>query len=315
MTTAEIKMPALDGTTALGFLAALGVLDVLHRAGRDPVMYWKDSFAPAPIIQGISDIDELVEMIDRDRMRWRDGCLLDGRTSRRFDDLKIEPVEHREWAGEIFDNIAETRAYSDLFCALMSENALDAKGENSKPTHLDFTTANQRFLKMVRELATEVDGERIREAILGPWRQDSPLPSLRWSPHTERLYALRAIRPTKDKPLGVPGADWLALLGLAFFPTCSIQRAGEQKFSLKTSACDQQWKVSAIRWPLWSVPLERDTVWSLVGDAGVVGERHQPTPAHLLALGVRQVMEAPIRRSDRGGYGSFGGASVLVKGG
>jgi hypothetical protein len=143
------------------------------------------------------------------------------------------------------------------------------------------------------------------------------LPSLSWSSQGERVYALRAVNPSSEKRLGAPGADWLAFLGLVFFPTCAVSRNGGEQISLRTTGCDRAWKRSALRWPLWTVPLERDTVWSLVGDSAVVGQDQDRRlgSAQLRARGVLQVMQAPIRRSDQGGYGSFGGASVLVRGG
>jgi hypothetical protein len=57
--------------------------------------------------------------------------------------------------------------------------------------------------------------------------------------------------------------------------------------------------------------LERDTVWALVGDSSVVG-KHRQSPDEFRARGISLVMQAPIRRSEQGGYGSFGGASVLA---
>lgn len=113
--------------------------------------------------------------------------------------------------------------------------------------------------------------------------------------------------------MGVPAADWLALLGLVFFPTCVGTHGRTGELVLRTSGCDQAWKRSALRWPLWKVPLDRDTTWSLVGSGALVGQRAKPDRSTLRAQGVLRVLQAPIRRSDQGGYGSFGGASVLVE--
>lgn len=229
--------------------------------------------------------------------------------------MKPSPEVLDRWAADVMGIVSDTRADADLFCALLSEGAIDGKG-NSKPTHLHFTAGQQKFLVMVRELASRVDAERIREAIFGPWREDSPLPTLSWNSQGERIYALRAVNPSNEKRLGVPGADWLAFLGLVFFPTCAETRSNGEHASLKTNGCDRSWKRSALRWPLWAVSLERDIIWSLVGDSAVVGlSKDRLSPDKLRAWGVLQVMQAPIRRSEQGGYGSFGGASVLVRGG
>ncbi|MGH4016414.1 MAG: type I-G CRISPR-associated protein, Cas3-extension family [Pseudonocardiaceae bacterium] len=320
MTTDEVELPALDGTNPLGFLAALGVLDVLHRAGREPVLRWTADLVPIPAVRGVTDENDLVELIDADRARWQESVVLRGPSGTQLDDVKPPPTVHRSWAAEVAGTLDDTRADADLFCALLAEGAVDGKG-NGKPTHLHFTAGQQKFLVMVRELASHVDAERIREAIAGPWREDSPLPSLSWSSQGERSYALRAVNPSSEKRRGVPGADWLAFLGLAFFPTCALTRNGGEQVSLKTTGCDRAWKRTALRWPLWTVSLERDTIWSLVGDTavvgqdGAVGQDGRLSPAELHARGIRQVMQAPIRRSEQGGYGSFGGASVLVRGG
>jgi hypothetical protein len=311
--TREIVLPALDGTNPLGFLAALGVLDVLHRAGREPTVRWTPDLVPVPVYQGVPDAEELIELVDADRARWQDSVVLHGPANDQLDDLKPPPEVHRRWVTEVMGTLGGTRADADLFCALLSEGAVDGKG-HGKPTHLHFTAGQQKFLVMVRELASRVDAERIREATCGPWREDSPLPSLSWSSQGERMYALRAVNPSGEKRLGVPGADWLAFLGLVFYPTCAVTHNTGERAALKTNGCDRPWKRSALRWPLWGVPLERDTTWALVGDSSVVGTDLLP-PDALRARGVLQVMQAPIRRSEQGGYGSFGGASVLVRGG
>lgn len=312
--TGERELPALDGTNPLGFLAALGVMDALHRAGREPTMRWTADLVPIPVIRGVTDSDELIAAVDADRQRWQDSVVLRGPVGAQLDDVKPPPAVHSRWAAEVVDTLGDTRADADLFCALLAEGAVDGKG-NAKPTHLHFTAGQQKFLAMVRELASRVDAERIREAIFGPWREDSPLPTLSWSSQGERIYAVRAVNPSSEKRLGVPGADWLAFLGLVFFPTRAVSGNSGQPASLRTSGCDRSWKRSALRWPLWTVPLERDTIWSLVGDSAVVGQDRRLSPDELRVRGVLQVMQAPIRRSEQGGYGSFGGASVLATGG
>src|SRR3546814_18343979 len=76
---------------------------------------------------------------------------------------------------------------------------------------------------MVRALQDGVDVDRLREGLIGPWRYDSTLPSLGWDARGERIHALRGFDPSKEKRSGIPGADWLALLGLRFLPV-SVSR-------------------------------------------------------------------------------------------
>lgn len=316
----EIELPALDGTNPLGFLAALGVLDVLHRAGREPTMRWAVDLVPVPVLQGVTDQDELVELVDVDRERWQNSIVLHGPANDQLGDVKPPPDVHRKWAEKVMHTISDTRTDgdtftdADLFCALLSEGAVDGKG-NGKPTHLHFNAGNQLFLKIARSLNESVTRDHLKEALFGPWVGQNELSSLRWNVGSERLYALCATAPAKVSPPSYPGADWLAFLGLVFFPTRTVTGNYGQPPSLKTSGCDRSWKRGALRWPLWTVPLERDIIWSLVGDSTVVGADRRLSSDELRVRGVRQVMEAPIRRSEQGGYGSFGGASVLVAGG
>jgi len=317
--TDGIELPGLDGGNPLGFLAALGTLDVLHRDGREPTLRWTDGIVPVPVVSGAQTAAELIAVLDADRARWRKSVVLTGPSGECPDDVKPVPDLLRRWAEAVAETIGDGRADADLFCALLSEGVVDGKG-NGKPTHLHFTAGNQKFLVMVRELADRVDAERFGEALLGPWLENSPLPTLSWNSQGDRVYALRATDPSSEKRLGVPGADWLAFLGLAFFPT-KIATAPGGKNVLRTSACDRDWKRSALRWPLWAVPLDRDTIWSLLGDRSLVGEkvaedaqRRRNLAGTMRACGILRVMRASIRRSDQGGYGSFGGASVLVEG-
>lgn len=150
----------------------------------------------------------------------------------------------------------------DLLGALVAEGAAARKGD-SKPTAFHFTAGQQRFLMMVRELCAGVDAERLAEALVGPWRYDPPLPVLGWDARGERIYALRGADPAKEKKLGVPGADWLGVLGLRFIPVAA--RGGR----LLTTGCAGRWKEETFTWPLWNVDLTSMVAASLVADGNL----------------------------------------------
>jgi hypothetical protein len=133
---------------------------------------------------------------------------------------------------------------------------------------------------------------------------------------------VRASDPSKIKRASVPGADWLALVGLASLPVRAVANPFSGNLALETTACDRKWKQSAFRWPLWSAPIGLPVVRSLLSDPAIVGteadrrratRRGPPLADILAARGVLRVLEAPIRRTDQGGYGSFGGAVTLVE--
>lgn len=302
----DIPLPALEGTNPLGFLAALGVLDAVSAALPGATLRWTDDLVPHAIIGGPGDLGWLLDALDKDREQWAGSAVLrfpaDGQP---LADAKPDGRQLRQWFEHAGDR-NRCRAESDLLCALVAEDAFDNNGR-AKPTHLHFTAGQQKFLAMVRELAVAVDRGRLHEAICGPWWYDSPLPSLSWDSRGERLYAVRAVNPSNEKRRGVPGADWLAFRGLVFYPVTRTPRG-----TLRTTACDAAWKTSAFRWPLWILPATRQVIRSLVADPSLVSSPPGATPAELVARGIASVRQASIRRSDQGGYGSFGAADTLV---
>lgn len=304
----DVPLPALEGTNPLGFLAALGVLDALAATTPDVTLRWTDDLVPHAIVggSGIGDLDQLLDALDKDREEWVGSSLLRfPEDEEPLSDAKPDGKRLREWF-EFVSGSAGRPADADHLCAILAEDAFD-NNKKAKPTHLHFTAGKQQFLEMVRTLAANVDKERLHEAVCGPWRYDSPLPSLSWDSRGERVYAVRATNPSKDKRLGVPGADWLAFRGLIFYPVARTNRG-----ALRTTACDAEWKSSAFRWPLWRVPATRNVVRSLVADRALVGKRAHVNADYLTARGILSLREAPIRRSDQGGYGSFGASEVLA---
>jgi hypothetical protein len=301
----EVALEALEGTNPLGFLAALGVLDALARQVGGVTLRWTDELVPHAVVGGIGDLGLVLDALDRDREEWRCSALLGFPPGSPLPDAKPDRPTLRAWFEEVYREPGR-RADSDQLCALVAEDALDGNG-NAKPTHLHFTAGQQQFLQMIRTLASQVGRERLREAACGPWAYDSPLPSLSWDSRGERVYAVRATNPSGDKRLGVPGADWLAFRGLVFYPVARTASG-----SLRTTACDGEWKRSAFRWPLWAVPGTRDAVGSLVADRTLVSRDADIRPDDLAARGLLCVLQAPIRRTDQGGYGSFGAPEVLA---
>ncbi len=153
---------------------------------------------------------------------------------------------------------------------------------------------------MVTELIEGLSAGDLEEALFGPWRYDRPLPVLQWDNAASRDYALRASDPSKEKKLGVPGADWLAFRGLSFLRVAPV---GD---GIATTGCRGRWKTGTFRWPIWTVPLSRPVIGSLLASP----ELEDVEPRVLRARGVAVVFESGIRRSDQGGYGSFTPAQV-----
>jgi hypothetical protein len=300
----EIPLPALEGTNPLGFLAALGVLDALSTTPAVATLRWTDELVPYAIIGGVGDLNELLDVLDRDREQWAGNPMLRFSADNLLTDAKPGDKRLREW----FESVSDDFRAADHLCALVAEWAFD-NNKRAKPTHLHFTAGQQQFLSMIRDLMAGVDRDRLFEAVCGPWRYDSPLPTLSWDSRGERVYALRGGNPSKEKRLGVPGADWLAFRGLVFYPVTRREDG-----YLRTTACDDAWKSSAFRWPLWKAPATRAVVGSLVADRTLVAKSAKVLEGNLEARGILSLRESLIRRSDQGGYGSFAASVELVAG-
>lgn len=295
-----IALPALRGRNPLGLFAALGALDVATRSLPDKrvTLRWTEGLEPCAVLCGPDDVDHLVSLCHADLARWESSPILTwGPDGTPLDDLKPEPDHLTAWTAAVLEDAARTRERVDvdLFNALVAEGAKDRKGA-TKPTAFHFTFGNQKFLAIVRKLRGGIDSDDLREALVGPWRFDSALPTLRWDLRIERIYALRGFNPQDERNPGVPGADWLGFLGLRFFPVAS-RRGG-----LLTTACAGPWKRETFTWPLWHVDLTSLVAASLLADTQVVSMN----AADRRQLGVHEVLRAPIRRPETAGYGNFG---------
>ncbi len=320
--TAELVLTGLDGVNPIGFLAALGVLEVLHgqhaphpgAAARSepklswrlyegawtPVLYWSDS----------QDRDALVEALMSDLTRWREAAPElelryphKGNAKKLVFELKPPPAQFQAFARSALKAACETgnrrwADYAAAFAAAHGEGAhaiaVDNNGQ-TKPTALHFCAGQQLFLQQVRTLRDGLEPDDFREALFGPWRYARELPVLNWDLTAgERDYALRAVNPSGDQKSGVPGADWLAFRALPFFPVVARQDQAA------TTGFEGSGKDFRMHWVLWRPPLTRSTVRSVIAaDWSKVDADTRRKRGIVLAL------RSQVRRTDQGGYGSF----------
>jgi len=306
----ELLLTGLDGKNPLAFLAALGVLGALAdraaEGGPAPRLAWRAAGTYRPVIVDGPDRAALIDALAQDVSSFRDEPAIDrlryakGGEGKDAHDLKPPPPFFADYLrGLVRDGRARSLAFAAAFA---TDVAVDNNG-NAKPTALHFTAGQQELLAMVRELIEGVRAEDIEEALFGPWRYDRPLPVLQWDNASAREYALRAGDPSKDKKLGVPGADWLAFRGLPFIRVAPI---GDR---VATTGCTGEWKTGAFRWPIWTAPLSRPVIASLLTSPELLAVDARA----LDARGVAVVLESAIRRSDQGGYGSFAPARVAQR--
>ena len=296
----DVALTGLDGTNPLGFLAALGVLEgTTDGSFRARLKWWYEGGWRPVLTSQYEDVEALIERLDTERRT----CLSDPALALTYDgkkDLKPPPCVFRQYLIRLAEEATPANRRSvDWASAFATDIAVDNKG-NTKPTALHFTAGQQQFLQMVVELASRVTKDDVREALEGPWKYDRPLPVMGWDATSSRDYALRASDPSTDKKLGVPGAEWLAVRGLTFFPT--VPRGSR----VLTTGCAGGWKNGRFHWPLWTVSLNKPVISSLVRQDLDGMTKHERG-----ARGICVVLSSGIKRSEQGGYGSFEPASVI----
>lgn len=292
MAPVELTLSGLDGSNPLGFLAAFGTLLAVDQSQAKLRWQWDGAWRPV-VTSDVASIHLLVDKLDQDRQ----ACIGDPALSLEYSgkrDLKPVPQLFRQYLEALVSEAGPlSRRSVDWAASFATDTAVDNNG-NTKPTALHFTAGQQQFLQMVRDLAVGVTSDDLLEAIQGPWRYSRPLPVMGWDSTASRDYALRATDPSTDKKRGVPGADWLAVRGLAGLPTAPV---GDR---IVTTGCTGGWKSGRFQWPIWTVGIGIEVLRSLLAQdfADIAAQER-------LARGIGAVFSAGIKRSDQGGYGSF----------
>jgi len=192
-----------------------------------------------------------------------------------------------------------------LAAALVAEGSLDGTGKVAKPTDLYFAAGQLKFLKIIRTILAEVERESVFEALKGPWSYTSSIASLGWDVTDDRIYAIAAANPAKEKKKTNPGAEALAVLGLSRHPVyTSRDQRGRQR--TLTSGCSGPWRRGGTyTWPLWKHPATPNAVRSLLAHATGGEKEINRRSDWYQGWSVFQVMRSVIWRSEQGGYGTF----------
>ena len=291
----------LPGDNPLGFLAALGVQAALAENGTEHRLHWTDDPIPHTILSPDHGMEEVARSVRAVAAAWLEGPALDKAVD---PGLKLKADETREYLGR-----GRYAGSSGLLSAsLLAENSLDNNGK-AKPSDLYFTAGQQKFVSMARTILGEVTEEEIVNDMTKPWSYHSKRESLMWDSVDDRLHALSAADPTKGQnpKLTNPGAEALAIIGLSRYP-CFASPQGTL-----TQGCSGGWKRGWFVWPLWTLPATGRSVKSLLAQVGVPegAKSAHRREAWYRSWALSRVMQSQIRRSDQGGYGTFGPPRVV----
>ena len=294
----EVVLTGLDGGNLLGFLAALGTFRILSGI-QTARMSWTEASWWTPVIHSTKSEEDLLTCI---------GSKLCGAKSINpaweiAPDLTLPiPAIHSLLIAAADRARLTDRTESDFLCAFGADIfGIGPKKECMSDT--EFRTmsgaGHQHFLGFMNELATITNEEDLIRSLFSPWNYQDGRPSLRWDPADFRPHALRAADPSKDPILTMRGANRLAVEALPLFPTAPAKRR------LRTVGFEEQSEVG-ITWPIWTEPLDLDTVKSLLA----LEEVQSFNEENLAARGIAQVFRA--QRFTEGKYRNFSPATALM---
>lgn len=295
----ETHLTGLEATNPLGLLAALGAQIACERTQTAPRLWWSTGAVSHALMDGYIPIEAIAEAVLEVLPRYR-GCAAIESGMQPDGDVKFKDAALRQY----LLNCRSDEVAASLASSLVAEGSYDNKHE-AKPSDLYFTAGRQRFLRMASEILDEVTRDDLVTGLTGPWPYESDIKSLMWDVADDRLYALTSINPAKESKLTNPGPEALAILGLSQFPVF-----GSPGRTLTVGASGS-WKRGAFTWPVWTKPATRRAVASLLAHASARDRQLERRSVNFRSWGVSLVLQSVIRRSDQGGYGTFGPARVI----
>lgn len=265
-----IELPALDGRLPLGFLAACGVLRLLHESSREESepakLAWDEYTGTAKLVVD-TDLDGVVDRLQQIALSIDDGALMPagpvgfpgssspaewprGDPIRMPADMFVGQVT--TWRQEFGDGFVDTwlpalvtdLAEDDKACVELSPFAAPSGQQK-------FATMFDKPLQLVRERP-----DYLREALVG-WRRVDGVTGEYLDHHVIRSAADRSEGESIEA--GVPGATWLALMSLPLFPAWS-----DGGRPLAGGWQPRRRKRPLLAWPLWAPALDLVAVTSLV---------------------------------------------------
>ena len=313
-------LPGLPGDNPLGFLAALGAQAALVEQGHECALSWTDQPVPSAVVTPSLSLDEIADAALALAAKWLEGPALDEEIDPKLklksleDSAQTDTDDHDEVIDPILklkpptirEYLCRGRAAGTsgvLASCLLAEDSLD-NSKNAKPTDLYFTAGQQKFVSIARSNLENVTVDELVADLESPWSYGGDRDSLMWDTVDDRDHALSASDPSKTKKSMNPGAEALAVIGLSRFPCFASPGR------TLTRGCSGGWKRGEFVWPLWSAPASVRTVDSLLAQVAPEGKESKRQRWYR-AWGIDRILQSQIRRSDQGGYGTFGPPRVV----
>lgn len=277
----EVVLTGLDGGQALGFIAGLGVLEVLSRTappGSDPPqLAWRNLGVWRPVVTGTDSAEDVADRILADAKSDEINALLsfhyykvEKQGPKRVNALAPPVSVLRAWLQQLLaDGRCEVADYS---AAMMCESATDTLKDEKAcapdtlkefgvpfdstiplnvialQTPFDFTSRNTQFLDQIRLVRDAISKDAILDELLSG--QGAPSERImRW----DMLTDLPAALFERSRPLPRPVAEWLFFRGLRPLTLTGNGRIEMPGFSGRR-------KAGSFSWTLWEGFLTRDII-------------------------------------------------------
>jgi hypothetical protein len=250
----RVEMPALDGRSSLGFLAALGLLRIMHTAGVSPLgLSFSRESGAAELHSPLSSVDEVADnlygLVTDDPEAAVVGT--DPRfpipAGRGSDPMRRPRLAFRELSDEI--RAIDDSAASDWLPCLFTDLAIDAQ-QRADLTPFCAPSGKQNLRTFFEKPLSAVrsDPAVLREALTA-WR--------RVDGFTGEYLDHHALNSAADDPRGqvgaehgVPGATWLATMAI---PLLRIAGDGQR---IEATLWYRVGRRHVMVWPLWYEPLD-----------------------------------------------------------
>ncbi|MBK8018136.1 MAG: hypothetical protein IPK20_16360 [Betaproteobacteria bacterium] len=294
----RIQLVGVDGSNPLGFLAALGLLQVIPNAK----LGFSDDGTFRAFVDGLDNgASELATFVADDAKAakemnapWRFTYIKAAtkkQGAQEVADLKPPPHDFRRFLRNCVESWCARKDEAVSYAAAYGTDvAVDGKG-NTKPTAFHFTAANQTFLGAVETIRASVTQEWVTKSLFTGYGEE-PGSNLRWNPGSERNWALMANNPSDDGTSVDAPLEWLAFRGLPLLP--SFPRGSR----VVTTGVVGRGDDMTFTWPLWMVPASRHTVRSVLQVDWTLNAKERS------ARGVFAICSSAIRRTDQG-FGNF----------
>lgn len=299
--TAVIVLPALRSDDPLGFLAALGLVEILRSevgVREDELkLGWEDVGGSARLASPIPTLDELVGRLTAatGRMRAENRLVPSSITDLippTLTDDERESLRQATGVAPPYDSIRMPREESiarfqrhegapdrDLrwLCALVDQTSTFPRGSDqyAHTTPVCISRSRQRVRQMYQDKLTAVvtRPEFLKEAFVG-WRRNPKDAGANLDRRAERDAAVTTTGEPSNA--AVTGAEWLALQSVPWFRLGGLSG---RPFAWGWLSSRQGARPRSLVWPVWDRLLDPVAIEVLLSHPAVRAAAEEPAPA------------------------------------